>query len=198
MADMNRRRFWLTGGLAVLLCVLGLGVGVHSQQRETPKQLVVLNVPAPQIISSAADWLNTGGKPVPFARGQVYVVHFWTFGCGNCKRNLPAYAQWQKDYANSPLTIIGIHSPETAAERDPAKVASETNRLGITYPVAIDGGSANWKRWQQQWWPTVYLVDKWGNVRFYWMCELEWNGAGGTKIMQGLIDTLLREPGPAA
>ena len=195
---MKQKTLWVAGGLAAVLCAVGVGSVAYSQQEQWPRQLAVLDLPAPEIVSAPADWLNTDGRPIPFAPGQVYVVHFWTFGCGNCKHNLPAYAQWQKDYANSPVTLIGIHTPETARERDPKNVAAETKRLGITYPVVIDGREVNWKRWRQQMWPTVYLVDKRGHVRYYWVGELEWEGAGGTQIMRRFIDALLQEPAPFA
>lgn len=193
---MKRKTLWMVGGLAVVFCAIGVGSVVHSQHEQWPRQLVALDLPAPEIVSAPDDWLNTGGKSIPFVPGRVYVVHFWTFGCGNCKHNLPAYAQWQKDYANSPVTFIGIHTPETEKERDPKNVAAETKRLGITAPVVIDGHAVNWKRWQQQVWPTVYLVDKQAHVRYYWVGELEWEGAGGTRIMQHWINVLLQEPAP--
>lgn len=179
---------------AAFLLMAAFGAVAQEPGRQLP--LVLLDLPVPEIISAPADWLNTSGKVVPFEPGRVYVVHFWAFGCINCKRNLPAYGQWQQKYANAPLTVIGIHTPETDREKVPKNVADETKKFGITYPVVIDGQSTNWKRWQQQMWPTVYLIDKRGHVRAYWIGELEWQGAGGTRIMEGLIEQLLSEPAP--
>lgn len=166
----------------------------HAQPYlEKPPQLFIVDVPAPPLAGVPGDWLNTGGSAVPFQPGRVYVVHFWAFGCINCKRNLPAYSAWHARYGNHGATVIGVHTPETEKEKDPKNVAQEVQRWGITYPVLIDGSSLNWKRWQQQVWPTVYLVDKRGRVRFYWVGELEWEKAGGTQIMEQYIQMLLRE-----
>ena len=188
-----------TRGVRVLLPALALFLAgsVHSQDPGQPRQLVLLDVPAPALTGGPADWMNTGGQPVAFEKGRVYLVHFWAFGCVNCKRNLPAYAAWQAGYSAAPFTVVGVHTPETSKERDPKNLAAAVQEHGITYPVLVDGKSANWKRWQQQVWPTVYLVDKRGHVRAYWVGELEWENAGGTRIMDGILRQLLNEPAPA-
>ena len=151
-------------------------------------------VAAPELNGEA--WVNVPkGTNITLAsrRGKVTVVHFWTFGCINCKRDLQYYRQWQERFGGRGLQVVGVHTPETAEERDPANVTKKVKELGITYPVLIDEGSQNWKAWQQRCWPTVYLVDKRGRVRFAWEGELEWQGAGGNPKVQGLIEALLKE-----
>src|SRR5271157_5062496 len=116
-------------------------------------------VPAPELVGNA--WLNVtnGGKLTLASRkGKVTVVHFWTFDCINCKHNLPCYVQWRRRFAAQGLEVIGIHTPETAAERDPANVAKKVKALGIDYPVLLDPDRGNWNRWQQRCWPAIYLL----------------------------------------
>jgi len=91
------------------------------------------------------------------------------------------------------VAIIGVHTPETPWERSAANVTREIHRLGITYPVLLDPKSANWNRWGQQYWPTVYLIDKHGRVRYRWSGELEYDQAGGEATMARLVNQLLRE-----
>ncbi len=153
-----------------------------------------MTVPAPELRGTS--WLNVtnGAMPSIGARkGKVTVVHFWTFGCINCKRNFPFYNDWKKRFAGRGVEIIGIHTPETDPERDPTNVAKKVKELGIAYPVLVDTDASNWKAWQQRCWPTVYLVDKQGRVRFAWEGELEYQGAGGNAKMLQLIEALLNE-----
>ena len=89
-----------------------------------------------------------------------------------------------------------MHTPETEAEKVTANVARQVKKLGVTYPVLIDGKGVNWNRWGQRYWPTVYLIDKWGRVCYRWEGELEYGGAGGEAKMARLIETLLKEKGP--
>jgi hypothetical protein len=59
--------------------------------------------------------------------------------------------------------------------------------------VLLDQAGENWKRWQQYWWPTVYLIDRRGHARFAWFGELEYQNAGGEAMMTSRIKLLLRE-----
>ncbi len=152
------------------------------------------NVPVYEL--TGGPWLNTANsQPITMAsrRGKVTILHFWTFGCINCQRNLPIYARWQKRYANRDVTVIGIHTPETEEERETENVIRYLKQNGITYPVLIDREGKNWRRWGQRYWPTVYLIDKKGKIRYAWEGELEWNGAGGEAKMSQLIEALLKE-----
>lgn len=169
-----------------------LVTGTPEARAEQP--FVALNLPAPSLFSTKTDWVNTGGRNARLGKGQVHIVHFWAYGCINCKRNLPAYDKWYRQYAQLPVSIVGIHTPETDKERVRTNVEDAIRKHNIIYPVLIDGNSVNWRRWKQRWWPTVYLVDKNGYVRYYWKGELEWNNGGGTKIMERCINELVREP----
>jgi hypothetical protein len=42
-------------------------------------------------------------------------------------------------------------------------------------------------------WPSVYLIDKKGRVRYWWYGELNWKEAGGQRIMAAKIEELLAE-----
>jgi thiol-disulfide isomerase/thioredoxin len=160
------------------------------------RQPLAFKLPAPGFVGGTNDWLNTAGKVLKFEKGRVYVVEFWTFGCINCQRNLPSYARWQKRFAQQKVTIIGVHTPETAAEKKTENVIEQVKKLGITYPILLDQSTTNWHRWRQSIWPTVYLVDKQGQVRYQWQGELDWEHAGGEERMARCIEALLREPSP--
>lgn len=42
-------------------------------------------------------------------------------------------------------------------------------------------------------WPTVYLIDKDGYMRSWWMGELNWKGAGAQNMMRDRIKKMLAE-----
>ena len=61
----------------------------------------------------------------------------------------------------------------------------------MQYPIIVDNDKKNWSTWGNTMWPTVYLIDKQGYVRTWWMGELNWKGAGMQKVMKQHIRTLL-------
>jgi cytochrome c biogenesis protein CcdA/thiol-disulfide isomerase/thioredoxin len=134
-------------------------------------------------------WLNTGGKPVSLSslRGRVVLVDFWTYSCINCLRTLPHLRAWDRTYRKAGLTIVGVHSPEFAFERVPDNVRSAVRRLGIRYPVAVDNDFATWRAYSNDYWPSKYLIDKAGRIRY------EHYGEGGYGETESVIRRLLGE-----
>jgi len=176
-------------GLLLGFALVGSIQAVNAQQQP----IELKKAPAAFV---GGPWLNTPhNRPITLASrlGKVTVVEFWNFGCINCRRNLPSYARWQKRFAQNDVAVIGIHTPETEGERSPAKVMQRVKDLGITYPILLDQKGTNWNRWDQQFWPTVYLLDKQGRIRYRWDGELDYNHAGGEAIMAQHIEELLRE-----
>jgi thiol-disulfide isomerase/thioredoxin len=195
----EQRSLWmnLIPGSTLVVLLLGggaiLGLGAAAKTVDL-SNLIAVNAPAPELVGDG--WLNTpGDAPITLAsrRGKITIVHFWTFGCINCRHNLPSYARWQQQFADANVVVIGVHTPEFESERITANVARRVKELGITYPVLLDPHNANWNRWQQQYWPTVYLIDKRGRIRYRWVGELEYNHAGGEAKIAELVSELLKE-----
>lgn len=151
---------------------------------------------APELVDADATWLQgvPTARRLSDLRGKVVVVHFYAFQCINCKRNLPHYFDWHRDYADQELVVIGIQTPETSSERDPAKVTAAVEAEKIEYPVLLDTESSNWKNWGTTMWPTVYLIDRDGYLRTWWQGELNWQGATGEQDLRRQIEELLAEP----
>lgn len=141
-------------------------------------------------------WLNTeGGKPVTLAsrQGKVTLVAYWTFACSNCQANMPAYRRLLEKYRPKGVELVSIHTPELKIERDVEEVKKHLAKFKIDYPVLIDGQGDNWKRWVMEVWPTIFVLDKQGRVRYRWIGELAWQGAKGEEKVASVIEDLLRE-----
>ena len=118
----------------------------------------------------------------------MVLVDFWTFACYNCRNTLPFVKSWHERYADKGLTIIGVHSPELDEERNLENVRREVASLGIKYPVVTDNDFANWKAYDVEGWPTVFLIDKSGRIR--WMHV----GEGAYDEAEQTIQKFLAEP----
>jgi peroxiredoxin len=147
---------------------------------------------APELIDSG-EW--TGGEPTTLAdqRGKVVLVHFYAFQCHNCVANFDHYNRWQESLVSRGVTLIGIQTPETSAERNVSLVKAAAREKGFQFPVLIDVSSKNWDAWGNTMWPTVYVVDKNGYIRWLWQGELNWQGATGDKSIEKLVDELIAE-----
>ncbi len=138
-------------------------------------------------------WINSEPLTMTELRGKVVVVHFWTNGCSNCVNNYPHYKAWQERYSGKDVVILGIHTPETPGERDVERIKSQAAKHGLKFPIAVDNGATNWQAWNNRYWPTVYVVDRRGIVRYGWEGELNFAGQKGEETVRKVIDALLLE-----
>ena len=111
-------------------------------------------------------WLNSPPLTIAGLRGRVVLVDFWTYGCINCVHVLPHIVEWYEKYKDRGLTVVGVHTPEFAFERDSSNVKRAIQRHGIGYPVAQDNKFATWNAYRNRYWPTAYLIDRSGELVF--------------------------------
>jgi thiol-disulfide isomerase/thioredoxin len=183
-------RFWL-------LCLLAAGLAgcstpaasLATPARSTPAALLPDGGPAPELTNTV--WLNTD-HPLRLAelRGKVVLLDMWTFDCINCQHVIPSLRDWYAKYKDQGLVIIGNHVPEFAYERDLNNLVKAVADLNVPYPVDQDNDGATWNAYHNQYWPTMYLIDKRGHLRYTRI------GEGGYATTESAIRTLLAESYP--
>lgn len=96
--------------------------------------------------------------------------------------------EWHEEYQDQGLVIIGNHYPEFSHEKDLDNLKEAVRELKITYPVAQDNAGETWRAYNNRYWPTLYLIDKNGNIRFIHI------GEGAYQEIKLAIQDLLAEP----
>jgi thiol-disulfide isomerase/thioredoxin len=142
--------------------------------------------PVPEFANES--WLNTD-VPLRLSnlRGKVVLLDMWTFDCINCIHITPYVEAWHTQYADQGLVVIGNHYPEFPYERDIANLRKALPELGITYAIAQDDNGATWAAWANHYWPTLYLIDKQGHLRYTHI------GEGNYDSTETAIQDLLKE-----
>jgi peroxiredoxin len=79
---------------------------------------------------------------------------------------IPSLREWYQKYAPDGLVVIGNHYPEFSYEKDLNNLKEAIQRLDIPYPVAQDNDGKTWKAYNNRYWPSLYLIDKHGNIRY--------------------------------
>lgn len=138
-----------------------------------------------------SDWINSDPLTRGDLAGRVVLVDFWTLSCVNCIRTLPHLKAWHDRYRDSGLTVIGVHTPEFAFEKNPDNVTAALERFGIGYPIALDNDYAMWKAYRNHYWPAHYFVDRKGRIRYHHF------GEGGYGHSEAVLRALLSEDGTA-
>ena len=135
-------------------------------------------------------WLNSTPLSFRQLRGRAVLVDFWDYTCVNCIRTLPYVQAWHERYRDKGLTVIGVHTPEFTFAQYESNVERGIREFGLTYPIVIDSNREIWKAFANRYWPTKYLLDKDGYLRFGHF------GEGGYGECEQVIQELLREINP--
>jgi thiol-disulfide isomerase/thioredoxin len=142
--------------------------------------------PAPELTGDT--WLNVD-SPLRLSnlRGKVVLIEMWTFGCINCQHVMPSLKEWHSQYKDQGLVIIGNHYPEFDYEADLANLKDAVARDGVEYAVVQDNDGVNWQAYKNHYWPTLYLIDKRGHIRYVHI------GEGAYDETETAIQSLLNE-----
>ena len=96
--------------------------------------------------------------------------------------------EWHNTYSEQGLVIIGNHYPEFSHEADLENLKEAIERLEIPYAVAQDNDRETWAAYKNRYWPTLYLIDKQGRIRYTHI------GEGAYAETEAAIQSLLAEP----
>jgi hypothetical protein len=88
------------------------------------------------------------------------------------------------------LVVIGNHYPEFSYEADLGNLKAAVEELQIDYAVVQDNEGKTWRAYRNRYWPTLYLIDKWGRIRYQHI------GEGGYAETEAAIQALLAETYP--
>jgi len=97
---------------------------------------------------------------------------------------------WHSKYKDEGLVIIGNHYPEFSYEADLENLKQALVDLDISYAVAQDNDRATWSAYKNHYWPTLYLIDKRGRIRYVHI------GEGRYAETEANIQALLAESYP--
>jgi hypothetical protein len=103
---------------------------------------------------------------------------------------IPSLREWHNTYASQGLVVIGNHFPEFSYEEDLENLKDAIYRLDVPYAVAQDNDGATWRAYNNHYWPTMYLIDKWGRIRYKHI------GEGAYRDTEAAIQDLLKETYP--
>lgn len=108
----------------------------------------------------------------------------------NCQNVIPSLREWHQKFKDQGLVIIANHYPEFSYEEDLGNLKEAIKKLDVPYPVAQDNEGVTWRAYHNLFWPTTYLIDKEGYIRYKHI------GEGAYAVTERAIRDLLNEPYP--
>jgi thiol-disulfide isomerase/thioredoxin len=156
VATAHARRIALVLALASVTCEGKTG-DVGKPGRASDAALIDQ---APPLVGKTID-----GEAFSLAElgGQVVLVNAWATWCAPCREELPELQRLHVAHGPRGFTVVGVSVDRRAALR---AVKTMANDFGLTYPVVFDPDSEAIGPWSVRGYPTSFLVDRQGKVRW--------------------------------
>lgn len=156
--------------MSILLLALALAAGQAGAVAAQAPGAELLGRPAPEL--AVTHWTNSEPLTLADLRGKVVLLRWWTApGCPFCAATAPSLNTLHERYADRDLVVIGLYHHKSTAPLDSEQVARYAESFGFRFPLAIDEGWENLRRWwlddgQRRWTSVSFLLDREGVVRW--------------------------------
>ncbi|MDH5445119.1 MAG: TlpA family protein disulfide reductase [Gammaproteobacteria bacterium] len=116
-------------------------------------------------------------------QGQVVLVNFWASWCPPCVHEMPSMARLMNRFKRQGFTILAVNMAE-----DKRTIHHFiNNRVKINFPVIMDKDGTALRQWKVFAFPTSYLLDRHGVIRFAVFGSIDWDSSEIVSTISELI-----------
>lgn len=105
---------------------------------------------------------DAAGKPIHLAdyKGKVVLLDFWATWCSPCKIEIPWFMDFQREYKDKGLIVLGV-----SMDDDGWKVVNEyVAKMNMNYPIVLGNDTVGNLYGGVDSLPTTFLIDRSGKI----------------------------------
>ena len=129
--------------------------------------------------------LNTlSGEQRQIGKGKVTLINFWASWCPPCVHEMPSMERLNQQLTGEPFEILGINmaeSPQTIRR-------FLTDKVQVSFPILLDSDGEALRQWRVYAFPTSFLLDKNGKIRYALFGSIEWDTPTVMRKIRSLLD----------
>lgn len=127
---------------------------------------------------------NLAGAPVDLNdyRGKVVLLNFWASWCPPCVHEIPSMVALKQQMAGKPFEILAVNLAEPKAD-----IQAFLQRHPVNFPVLTDPKGSAVRNWRVFAYPSSYLIDKQGRIRYALFGGFDWSSAEAVSAIQTLL-----------
>ena len=114
--------------------------------------------------------------------GQVVLVNFWASWCRPCVTEIPSLHRLDAVLADDEFRIVTVNVGESRE-----RISTFLQQVPVELPVLMDYDASTSKNWMIYVFPSSYLVDYQGDIRYAYLGALEWDSTENLKIIRSLL-----------
>ena len=115
-------------------------------------------------------------------RGEVVLLNFWATWCPPCVKEIPSLGRLKKKMEGRGVVVLSVDIGEP-----PEVVRRFLEKIPAAFPVMLDIDGSSVAPWQIRAFPTTYLIDRQGQIRYAYFGGLEWDAPEVVEIIESLL-----------
>ena len=151
---------------------------------------------APYAAPSTLALQDLNGKPHTLAayKGKVVLVNFWATWCPPCRAEMPSIQRLKARMTGKPFAVLAVNMAESQADIRTFLKAMQHPKLDFTILMDKDGKAL--KTWNVFVFPTSFVLDAGGKVRYSLIGSTEWDAPDTMKQIEALLPSPKLKPAP--
>ena len=117
-------------------------------------------------------------------KNQVVLVNFWTTWCPPCVDEMPSMQRLSEKLQGDPFAIWGVN----IAEQETEIKKFVTQKINVDFPILLDSSGEAMRQWNVMAFPTSFVIDKKGNIRYALFGSIDWDTPEIIKKIQTLLN----------
>ena len=162
MSQFSDHRYRIAG-IVLLLILAGVSIALYASG-QLAQVVGVSAAEAPEVASPAPDFIlnSLAGDSLKLIgfRGKPVFINFWATWCAPCLLEMPNIQKYYKKYP-SQFEVLAVNAGET--ERTVQRFVDD---LGVSFKILLDPDGKVQELYRIKGYPTTYVVDKDGIIRF--------------------------------
>jgi len=134
--------------------------------------------------SPALDLPDLGGRQhdLKAYRRQVVLVNFWASWCPPCLMEMPSMQRLATALRDRPFRLLAVNVKESRS-----KAWKFIKLLNVTFTTVLDSTGEAAQAWDVQIYPTSYLIDADGRVRYVAYGPVDWDSQDIIQRIEALV-----------
>ncbi|MBI5752113.1 MAG: TlpA family protein disulfide reductase [Hydrogenophilales bacterium] len=127
------------------------------------------------------------GKPHSLAdyKGRVVLVNFWATWCPPCRAEMPSMQRLKEAMKGKPFTILAVDMAES--DTDVRQFLKDMKDAKLDFTILMDKDGKALKEWKVFVFPTSYVLDAEGKLRYALLGSTEWDEFDTLKKIEALL-----------
>ncbi|MFK5915089.1 MAG: TlpA disulfide reductase family protein [Woeseiaceae bacterium] len=115
-------------------------------------------------------------------KGQVTIINFWATWCPPCVLEIPSLNRLKNKMEGLPFELISINYAENKKT-----ILEFMKEINVEFPVLLDKDGSFAKRWNIITYPSTFVIDKKGNIKYGVNAAIEWDDPELIKKLKSLL-----------